>query len=64
MQKSRKDTPEIVHSGYLAVEPEAEWEGDLFFIVGIFCCCPVIKLCPAPCDPTGCNVPGFFNHVD
>ena len=27
MQKSRKDTPEMVHSGYLAMEPEAEWEG-------------------------------------
>ena len=65
MQKSKKDTPveghtyEMGHGSYLAVAPEAEWEGGLFFIVGIFCCCSVAKSCPTPCDPAGCHVLGF-----
>ena len=65
MQKSKKDTPvkgytcEMGHSSYLAAAPEAEWEGDSLFTVGIFCCCSVAKSCPTPCDPAGCNVLGF-----
>lgn len=37
MENSGKDTPEMVHSRYLkGVEPEAEWEADVFFLVHIF----------------------------
>lgn len=50
MQSRGKDTPEMVHSGYLAVEPEEEVGRDLFHCRYILLL-SVIKLCPGSLRP-------------